>query len=1283
MADNFSDIKVSQLEAFLQKFPTLNTVLKDNEGVSFSSFEIMLPIILDNFNEMNAGINTFANANRKNAFGQIFIWLKNNGYIIDNKIAKKDISINDLIRFAVFYCNTLLKNNLISKQEGGLKDVNSGVTELAPNFFNKKFDIEGLTNDKGEQVSLSLRDGISKLRSQQVLYSDVTDKVLRDLVVDRFNIGDSKQIGVSPSGESIYFGSHVNAQITNNWNELIHKKDILNKLLSIPELQDEVWVNKNVDAISFYEHLKECVKNNIGNLKDDIEVKNIVDNFDPRAVLFLTQKLENTATKNYVPDNRYKDIKIFVGLIDDVKNHISKIGFIIKKLELKESGSMSEKIYDSREDTFTIPKPTTSADTEAFKQLLVSDINTDEDSIKQRIDGLDDQTLYSVDHNLANPYTESYLVKWFTVLFIKRVLAEQYGFTAVEKGNELVFRYSEEKEKDLKTGEEKVVKEQMNISDSLNSYVSKLRGIIKNYKDYLAVLKYIVKSITSGKYNFDTSELATIHASTTQLYLRGYVTTFSDKLGDLAEYSKSKDLSDVNFRSIVNSDALQKFVLDAASLAANALLPINDDLEEIATMEYKKFKMDQPLDKEEFNTIYKEKQQEAEVFVQSIKSYVNEKLNNLQTETVESIEDLDLYLGKYASFVNSLDFKREAIYKFNESDLMEFFKDLYGHTTKVLSSTKQSLLSEVYNIESVAESIIEFLNLKNVKNINKVQVGAYINQLVSLNKYAIYHNILIQNIDLEFLQENLTSVIDAIYSKLNAQNTQLSYNDILKEILSFNKDLNTNENLDDSDISKFIKDNNISALSSENISVSEDAEALISFVAGILFKTYRKTLEDSKSISLIDYIDNQKFNLLVDICDTLSANKTAFTDRLTSAIQLIKNKEYLLNAENKFDRLSEQFLYRGEPTRIIQSIANYKVLSNARAILFNVVNSDPVLESLMQDCTDWDFSDKLINEVLKFSKIFNISGKLIDGNINDLKGNVILPFDQEYTMDNSFETKFRIIFNKLKGLSSVSINRNVIALMKVLNETQFNFKIISKDIEKLSKKLYETKKDKSSTDSEVLKQSMDSLEDILDDIKDLATESIENLRPNIEKKIQDWLIANKNIKPYISIKFIPDRHKRDLFNRKFDTLPIDITVDTVAVQNKIKSSGSSVQKEISDLDRKLQKMRFLLSQYLYNAVIDSSTSPEILSGLHVLLERNNNLLSSLTAKIQDSFKGEFITIPYIAEKLSSFKIDLTNYLADMCEKTNKCFDLTMDFSEQLTNLWQKVENISAEYDLKI
>lgn len=1273
MADNFSDIKVSQLDAFLQKFPKLDALLKENAGVSFSSFEIMLPIILDNFDEIKTNIEAFANANRKNAFGQIVIWLKDNGYIVDNKFANKDISVADLTNFAAFYCNTLFKNNLISTQVGSLKDAASGATELAPNFFNKQFDIEGLINDNGEQVSLSLHDGISKLRSKQILYSDTTDKVLRDLVVDRFNIGDSKLIGVDPSGKSVFFGSYVNTQITNNWNKLIHKEDVVKKLLSIPELQEEAWVNKNVDAISFYEHLKECVKNNVGNLKDDAEIKNIVDNFDPRSVLFLTQKLEDTATKNYVPDNRYKDTKIFAGLIDDVKKHISKIGFIIKKLELKEPGSMSEKIYDSREDTFTIPKPTTSADTGAFKQLLVSDINIDEDSIKQRIDALDDQTLYSIDHNLANPYTESYLIKWFTTLFTKKVLAEQYGFTAVEKGNELVFRYS---------GEEKT-----DASDSLSAYLSKLRGIIKKYKDYLAVLKYIVKSITSGKYNFDTSELATVNASSTQLYLRGYLNTFSEKLENLAEYSESENLDDVNFKSIVNSDVLQKFVLDVEVMAANTLLPINDDLEEIASMEYKKFKTAQPLDKEEFNAIYKEKQQEAELFIQSIKSYVNEKLNNLQTTPTEAVEDLDLYLGKYSNFINALTLKREAAHKFDESDLVDFFKELYGqqydNTTKTLSVAKQSLLSEVYNIENVAESIIEFLNLKNVKDINKVQIGAYINQLVGLNKYATYRNILIQNIDLDFLQENLTSVIDAIYSKLNSQNTQLSYNDILKEILSFNKDLNTNENLDDSDLSKFIKDNNISTLSSENISASEDAEALISFVANILFKTYRKTLEDSKSVSLIDYIDNQKFNLLVDICDALSANKTLFTERVTSAIQFMKNKEYLLNAENKFDRLSEQFLYRGEPQRVIQAISNYKVLSNARAILFNIVNSDPVLANLMEDCTDWDFSDKLVGEVLKFSKIFNISGKLVDGNINDLRGNIALPLDQKYTMDNSFETKFRTIFNKLKNLSSVSINRNIIALMKVLNETQFNFKSMSRDIAKLSKKLYETNKEKGNTDSEVLKQNMTDLESTLNQINDLATESIENLRPNVEQKIQEWLTNNKNLAPYVSIKFISDRHKRGLFSREFDILPIDITVDTVAIQNKIKSSGSSVQKEISDLDRKLQKMRFLLSQYLYNATIDSNTSSETLSGLQVLLERNNNLLSSLTDKIQNSFKGEFITIPYVAEKLSSLKTDLTNYIADMSEKTNKCFDLTMEFSEQLTNLWQKVEDISAEYDLKI
>lgn len=1309
MADNYNDIKVSSVDAFLDQYsPRLNKVLEDNKGVSFSRFEILLPIILDNYKALiqeNSDAKLQSNPHRRNVSKVIEQWLKNNGFVVDGKVTDKEITQQDMLNFAPYYCFVLYDNKLISKSSGEVGEDYTKYREINPSFFYKEREILGLKSDDEESVKYNFSSMISDLAKNGTIYPDNTDKLLRNLSVTDFNKADKTILGVDSKGASSYFEDFITKEITKSWNNLINKPSVVEFLKSIPEFSNQDWVIGNKDANRFYNKLKEAYTNNTILQKNE-QIKNIIERCNPDSLLFLLQKIETTATKQYNPGYAMKPSEdsqiesVFAGELDRLRKVIKKLYTVSTVLDIGVPSSLLERIYDYELNRFIIPKNLEPIDPEVYKFLLQKeDINVTLDSMKQTINSLSDTQLNSMHAALTNDNTIKYLQGWFASALTQKVLADDYKLDITNKEHSFIKNYK--------------------------SDLQLFKQTIEDYKGYIETYKTILKSILSGKFVFDSFDLKYgSKASKTDLGERTYAMIFKDKLKDLALFSKKNkyDINTINYNDVVNSNFVGKFVLDGNSLLSQ-LVKITDQNFSDLLLRVKDFKIDESIKKADVLSIYKDSQEKAGRLLKDLVAYVGDVLRDKLNAPKTTIPNADLFVNRFRpqtlnqskaskleSFLKSINvFQRHAASQFTENDLTEFFNTLYNRNddllSSVLSKSKQTLLSDIQNIEKTALNIIKFLNLNSIKGDNlKVNMDSCLNQILNLSKDSFYFSILNKNIDLEFLQENKIEVMSAIYNILNSKN--INYDTILNEILGFNKDLLNNPNLKSmaqTPLEKrfvgFLVKNNISNFDANNIintiqtlkktdpnSVKDfdiNFNYIISFVAKVLFTSYVNSSKDNDSTSFQNYLANQQFNLLLDVCNTLSVNKTAFTDLIVSGIQNISDKDYLLNAQNKFNDLINQSSYKFVPENVVKMISNYKVLSTIRAFLFSHISNDSMLKRLLEGCTDWDFSDELINKILSFSKIYNISGDLIDGDIKNLKSNMTMPFEYKYATDSSFESKCSKIMNKLKNLNAYSINRNVLAFLKLLKVIRFEFGSMLKT----SKYIVNTVTPKLENKFQIrkvvepLSSNIENVETLVESIDELATKAIVELKPKVKDIVSNWVKNNSDISKFIKISYVFDRHKRGLFTKEFNVLPIDVEIDTEAVQKEVQSDPTKV--DISILDRELQKMRFLISQHIYNSIIQSDLDSSILSGLDELLTRTDTLIEKLTGKINQEFKGSFITIPYIQDKVATLETNLTNQIILMCTETQKCFDLVQILTDKVSNIWTSTEKLANQYNIEI
>lgn len=1277
MADNFSDIKLDAVDRFLNTYSRrLKKVLDENPDVTFSRFEILLPIILDQFAVLKNNIKIFRSDRHKEAFDNIVIWLTNEGYL-DNQervVDDKDITIEDMINFAACYCTAI--RFLISSSSGDSREDRSGYNSLNTNFFKEDKKIPKKSDEDDIPDSMSFNQVIYNLSKDGKLYSNNTDIILRKLAEERkFNITDKKYITYEDNKSNVRrktLGEYTHFEITDKWNKLINKAQIVNKLKSIPELQNANWVNnENIDANDFYESLKVCYENNIGNLKKDSQIESVVKNCDPAALLFLLQKVEDTVTKKY-SSKQSVDGKVLADKLVLIRENLKKMTDIIKIFNLP-SKKNADNIFDYRDGKYIIPKSIEPINTEAYKVLL-STLNVKNDILEQldnKVSVLNDiEQLYSLYANFNNDDTVNHIIEFITRALVQQKLSEPpYNFKSEIKNGELLFSTDNR--------------------NYIEEYKDKFNDILREFMTYLDLYKKVVYQIKSGTFNIDSTLGADVTASNTQLYVRGYAATYINKLYELSRYSQYKkyNLDDINYDAIINSNFAKYFILNANLLLTSALIPINSDFEDlIKTISFEKYPTLGELDE-----IYNVSKEEATRKVNSLLDSIREKLAIKQTSPVQSPKHMNTYLNKFSSFLKNLEFKRQASYKFTEDDLVDFFKSIYkfdesGKRT-LLSNKKQTLLSSIYDVESAAVNIINFLNLKSSKDLS---LGSCINQLIQLSKNPEYSNIFINIFDINFIQENSVAIIDAIYDILNLKNTNLDYNSILNDILSLNINLTGNKNLaaiatsdQEKNYVKFIQDNNINTFISTNLNMAGlniDLSNLIVFIARVLFKTYIDNIKRLNNKTLLNYVINQKFNLLIDVCNSLSINKNSFTDRILDTIKLINDKDYLLNAENKYNSLVSQSSYRDISPRVIQMISNYKVLSNIRGLLFNVIKSDSLLDKLMDGCTDWDFSDDLINAVLKYANIYNVSGQLVSGDIKDLKSNITRPFDYKYEMNDSFETKITRISNKLKNLNSVSVNRNIIALLKIVKLVEPEIRSIEHTANKISLAIVNNP-DVLKDDQDNLNESLIELYSSINEIVRKAKDSIIDLKPGLEKIITDWTSKHPELDKYITIKTKFDRHMRDVFTKDFNILPVDIIIDAAAIENSFRNN--SVFQEISGLDSELRSMKSLISQYIYNAIIKSDVTSDILSGLDTLNKDVNRLLSELTSNVEKKFNKKFITVSYVNQEVNFLKIKLSNFILNMCKETNECIELTQNVEKDVKTLWLIMENISEKYNIEL
>lgn len=1280
MADNFSDIKKTNVEVFLSTYSKrLEEILDNNPKVSFSVFEIMLPIILDNYSYLMNNTKTFRSDKKKSASTSIESWLSNHGFIDNStavtKVTNKPITIEDMINFASEYCNALSTSGLITNSSSGYNSINS-------TFFAQKQSLPEVFDESGEQKQMSFNDCIKSLQNNNTIYPANVDKVLRNLSAGgKFNQTDKRHVTID--NKKISAGDYIIDMLTHFWNQMVDKPKVVAELKKY--LPNYNWSDSNnMYATDFYTNVKLAYRDN-KSLQNSELIKNVVQNCNPSSLLFLLQKVENTATKNYKPRlSRLGDTAVFANTLNKVQDVIKSIRLVINEFELSPKKNI-EKIYNDKKRKFVIPLPLEPVNTSQYKDLLLGNgfggnsitLEDMKKLLNSKVDGMNRSQLYSLYSNLNNDDVIEYLNKYLTLLLVQHEFeSEPYNLKFKKDGNDIVF-----------TDE----------TDYFIDAKNKLMKLIQDCKAFIFIHNYVINNIVNGTYNYSSLLDKLKDTKAIELYERGYIFTFIDKLDYLKKYSENNnyDLNSINYNSIVNSNSIDNFVLNPKLILTCSITTVEDDQADLLKkLQISDRQINKIPTKEEFDNIYSTYEPEVGSLINEIQDKVREKLEVAQ-DTPLIVPDKSLTrLKMFQSALNNKYFVRHAVYQFNDNDLEEFLNNLYKESGKdqknVVSKYKQTLLTSLADINQSANNIIEFLNLKG-KNLSVKEIGSYIDQLKAIvkdSKYAILFN----NIDLDFIEQNSVSIINCIYNKLLSKKTQLNYHDVLAELLKLNTNISDNKYLNeisilfgDSKLEEFIKQQKINVFDASKINEKLLPEpytlnGLIAYISNVLFRTYIANLEQLKDTALQEYTYNQKFNLLMDVCNSLSKNKTAFTDKIVNVIKEKTSKDYLLNAKNKFYNLSEVSLYKNVPHRVLQMIANYKVLSNIRGMIFSTVMNDPVLSILFRDCTDWEFSDELISSILNDAQIYDISGKLMPGNIKKLKSNITLPFDYNFSNDSSFESKLEKISNKLKGLNGVSLNRNILALYKIiklvepeLRSLQFNVDKILKELDKLDETpiLIKEKTD--------LEKKLTKLKNNLKNILTTTKDNITKYKPNLEKIITDW--QNKNPELSVYTKITPNYdNKRGIYTGEFNVLPVNIKLDVIALESLV--NNDTLKEEISTYDADLRNLSSLINQHMRNAIIKSTSSPTILLGLNSLKEKAEYLIKDLSTKIQNKFGNNFITVSDAETEIGKLKEKLFNFVLDIRESTNTAIQYAQNTEGYVTDLWEKYESLKEKYNLE-
>lgn len=1301
---------------FLKNYSPKTAKVLNTNNITFSSMEIFLPIILDN-------LDSFLKQSYQQGQNNINDWLREQGFVKDGIVTDKEPTTEDLRNFAVVLCRSLSRT-------GKLADNTIGYNKLFNDLLTKKYSM----NVKGAAEEYSLKEILEKLRTQNYLYSVKKDIALRNITNHRFT-GDTFGIKKDKQGNVITFGKFITDQITQSWFTLINKDNLINKLTDNNLIKTNYRSllsqlnQKDINCWNFYSVLEQLHNElNKGDIKDNIvsDISAIVKNYNPDSLIFLAERLMEASSDINVQQKREE-------LNPEELDETLKASYIVfansedKLTGLKKLKSLMKQYgftgYDDRaylkvnpnqyrmrnnilvDDKKLIqPKTLDVVDTEAWKYLLLPESSVDRSRIDQRLEALDEKTLGSIAESLRNEFVIKALEKYYTSAFMKDYLKEQ-GIKLEEKDYDYIADYK----------------------DNLYNDLEKTTGLIKDTKPMIQRAQALIDAVVSQSQNrqIDEDDVSG-DANVTELHVRDMLKNIRyifDSLSIYIEDYKDNNLENLNFQDMIkdmtsDSKINDLFTINYIELVNLLKGELTGNFKELVTMLSKfanidKVNLESIVDKQTLKNIPPTFVQEAHEKSKDLVEYIERAVMNVlgdkqskakviqeDTELSKSQEDLSTMLkslGKYNNFVGLL---KTAYKKFNIDELEEFLKDLQQKDNVLITNKNaltQDLNRDISLLYTTAKSLISFLSLTDTTKI-KQSVQDFISQA---SKYAdIYPN----DISIDFVRLNFNEITNIIEDILEDKDTRYSYESILKNILDGNVDLNKVkvepidvkssaifELFEKLSISTF--DNNIIQTildTAKQSDVELDADTLVCYVANKLFYKYRQTLgakpDDKEKTSLLEYLDYQKFNLTLDIADQFSSDK--FSNIIKTLQVDAVDTKYFMNAETIFGRLKNQSLYRTVPDDVIKAMANYKVLDYINVSLYNHIVSSPVLKQLLDDCDAWDFSDKLINNVLPNCKLFDVKGDVIDTDtskdlLNEVRANIVKPLEYRYL--NLSDNIFRSIFNKLKDLNRYSLRKNAIAAAKLISQVLYQKGSIKSAHNFINKKINEKLSDKNvekdlamelkTIDSE-LQTNITDIETIIQKIYDIADLQLTKQIPDIKAYVNNTVNNDPILNKYTSIKFKYDKlaDKYSLINdESTEVLPIDVTIDYALIQQERNQKLSGVNLDEANLIMdKLNVIYDILSKTYYNAMAKNLSDVKI-NAAQSLLKKTELLKTQLNDKLSTKAGVQLITNELVEAHVQALKDGLEAKLMTVTQKSNECFELTDSLSTLLSDVTLKIE----------
>ena len=1305
---------------FLKNYSPKTADIFKNNDVTFSSMEILLPIILDNYKSYVDQ----SRFNYRQGQREIIDWLDKRGFVKDNVVTEKQVSTEDLRDFAVILCRSL-------SLSGKLSDNTIGYDKLLNEFLNTDYKVI----IRNEENTYSLKEIFEKLRSQNYLYSVKKDITLRNIANRNFT-SDTFGVKKDSKGNVITFGKMISDQLTQSWFTLIDKESILNKLSSVDIVKEKYGTQlsqlsqANINCWNFYNNLEKLYDNLIASdIKYDVvnDIKIIIDNYNPDSLVFLAERLMEVSSNVNVQQER--DILSEEDITNTLKSSYIVFANSKEKLaNLKKLRSLIKQYgfsgYDDRADLkvnpnqyrmrnntlvddkkLIQPKTLDVIDTEAWRFLLIPEANVDRSRIDQRLQSLDENTLSSIAESLRNEFVIKALDKYYTSSFIKDYL----------------------KEKDIKL-KEKDYDYILNDKDNLYHELENIVNLVKETKPVVERAQALVDAVVSQTQNRPIDDNLNVSGvNVTDLRSRDMLQNIRyifDSLNIYLEDYKDGNLSELNFSNLVKDMKSDSKINDLFTINYTELInlvkgELTDNFEKLTNLLSKfnnidKVDLSSTVDEQTLDTIPPVFIQEAKEQASDLVSYIERAVMNIlgekqskakfvkeDTELEKSQEDLSTMLKSLSSYNKFVGMLKQAVKKFNTTDLEDFLQSLQ-QKDNVMVTNKNAMTQELNRdmslLYTTANSVITFLGIT-----DSTKIKQSLQDLISeASKYAdIYPN----DINVDFIKLNFNEIANIIEDILTEKSTRYSYENILKNILEENKDLNkvkvdpidvkssnifeAFEKLNISTFNTNLLENILSSIDQSEVSITEDD--IVSYVANKLFYKYKQSVNTSpdnkEKTSLIEYLDYQKFNLTLDVADEFSDNK--FSNMIkTLQLDAIDTK-YFMNAETIFSRLKSQRLYKTVPSDVVKAMANYKVLDYINISLFDHINNSPVLKQLLDDCEDWDFSDELINNILPKCVLFDVKGDIIDVNsskdlLNEVRSNVVKPLEYKYI--NISDNIFRSIFNKLKDLNRYSLRKNAIAAARLISSVLYQKGSIKSAYNFINKKISDKLSDKNidstlsnelkSIDSE-LKSKVQDIEATIQDIYNIADSQLTKEIPDIKTFISNTVNSDPILQRYTSIKLKYDKlsDKYSLLdNDNTDIVPVEVNIDYSLIKNdRDKQLSNFTEKDKSDLImKKLDLIYDVLSKTFYNAMAKNLSDSKI-NAAQSLLYKTDLLKKQLNDKLSSKAGVNIITSEAVEDHVQVLKDGLEAKLMTISQNSDKCFELTDTLSNLLSDVTLKIE----------